>query len=312
MKIKVCVIQDNPVFFDKEKTIQKVETLTREYAQNGCQLIVFPESFIPGYPRGFTFGAKVGSRSEAGRNLFLNYAKNSIDLESPDLIRLEQLAKSANTYLVIGVTEKNQVNGSLFCSMLYFSPQSGLLGVHRKIKPTGTERIVWSEAGGESLVAFQTNIGKLGGLICWENYMPLARMSMYQKGVEIYIAPTADSRDVWTTTMKHIALEGRCFVLGCNQFFTKSMYPGEHQELVMHEPENMCPGGSIIVSPYGKVMAGPLFDKSGSLIAELELDDIQKSKLDFDVVGHYARDDIFHFNVFDQPEILKEPVSKKE
>ena len=310
MKIKVCVIQDSPVFFNKEKTIQKVEKLTQKYAREGCNLIVFPESFIPGYPRGFTFGAKVGSRSEAGRKLYLNYAQNSIDIESPDLKRLEQLASSENVYMVIGVTEKNQTNGSLFCSMLYISPKSGLLGVHRKIKPTGTERIVWSEAAGDSLVTFQTSIGKLGGLICWENYMPLARMSMYRKGVEIYVAPTADSRDEWTTTMKHIALEGRCFVMGCNQFFTKSMYPEEHQEIVVDEPENMCRGGSIIVSPFGKVLAGPLFDKAGALLVELELDDIQKSKLDFDVVGHYTRNDIFHFNVVDQPDIIKEKGSK--
>ncbi len=310
MKIKVCLIQESPVFFDKERTLDKVELLSKKYAKQGCQLIVFPESFIPGYPRGFSFGANIGRRTNEGKALYSEYHKNSVDLESDDLKRLEDLAKSENIYLVIGITEKQNTNGSLFCSMLYISPTDGLLGVHRKIKPTGTERVIWSEADGESLVSFETKIGKLGGLICWENYMPFARMSMYKKGVEIYIAPTADSREEWTSTMQHIALEGRCFVLGCNQFFTKSMYPEKYKALVEDETENICPGGSVIVSPLGKIIAGPLFNKAGALIAEIDLEDIHMSKLDFDVVGHYSRDDIFKFNVLNQPEIKKEKKPK--
>ena len=311
MKIKVCLIQDSPVFFDKEKTIEKVEHLSRKYAKEGCELIVFPESFIPGYPRGFSFGAKIGSRTNEGRNLYSEYHKNSLDIESRDLKRLEELAKTENIYLVIGITEKQNTSGSLYCSMLYISPTDGLLGVHRKIKPTGTERVIWSEDDGKSLVTFQTKIGKLGGLICWENYMPLARISMYKKGVEIYIAPTADSREEWTSTMQHIALEGRCFVLGCNQFFTKSMYPEKYQHLVQDEPENMCRGGSVIFSPLGKKIAGPLFDKAGALVAEIDLEEINLSKLDFDVIGHYSRDDIFQFNVLNQPEIGQEKTPNK-
>jgi len=306
MKIKVCLIQDSPVFFDKEKTILKVEEITKQYAKEGCELIVFPESFIPGYPRGFSFGAIIGSRTNEGRELYADYYKNSLDIESEDLKRLERLAKDQNVYLVIGITEKQNTNGSLYCSMLYISPQDGLLGVHRKIKPTGTERLIWGEASGDSLVTFQTKIGKLGGLICWENYMPLARMSMYKQGVEIYIAPTADAREEWTSTMQHIALEGRCFVLGCNQYFKKSMYPKKYRSLVKDEPEEMCRGGSVIVSPLGKILAGPLFDKSGALIATLDLEEINFSKLDFDVIGHYARNDIFQFDVLNQPEIKKE------
>ena len=306
MKVKVCLIQEFPVFFDKEKTIQKIESLTKVYAKEKCKLIVFPESFIPGYPRGFNFGATIGSRTDAGRELYAEYYKNSIDLASKDLTRLEKLAKSQKVFLVIGVTEKQNTNGSLYCSMLYISPKKGLMGVHRKIKPTGTERLIWSEAAGESLVTFNTSIGKMGGLICWENYMPLARMSIYQKGVEIYIAPTADSRDEWTSTMQHIALEGRCFVLGCNQFFTKSMYPKKYQSLVENESENMCRGGSVIVSPLGKILAGPLFDEAGAVIAEIDLEDISKSKLDFDVIGHYARNDIFKFSAKEQPEMRDE------
>lgn len=306
MKVKVCLIQDSPVFFDQEKTIQKIEALVRTYAKQGCELIVFPESFIPGYPRGFSFGAKVGSRTDEGRKLYQEYHKNSLDIESDALTRLEKLAKTENVYLVIGATEKQQLSGSLYCSMLYISPTDGLLGVHRKIKPTGTERIIWGEADGESLVTFQTKVGKLGGLICWENYMPMARMAMYQKGVEIYIAPTADARDTWIATMRHIALEGRCFVLGCNQYYTKSMYPEQYQHLVTNEAEAMCRGGSVIVSPLGKIIAGPLFDEAGALMAVLDLDEIISSKLDFDVIGHYSRNDIFQLNVQNQPPIKKE------
>ncbi|WP_299762251.1 carbon-nitrogen hydrolase family protein [uncultured Dokdonia sp.] len=306
MKVKVTLIQDSPVFFDKEATLQKVEQLTQKHAATGSELIVFPESFVPGYPRGFMFGTKVGSRTEAGRDLYAEYYENSFNLESDDLSRMEQLAKEQNVYLVLGVTERKAMNGTLYCSMLYISPKVGLLGVHRKIKPTGFERIIWGEAGGEGLVTFHTDIGKLGGLICWENYMPEARMAMYKQGVEIYIAPTADSRDNWTATMKHIALEGRCFVLGCNQFFTKSMYSEKHQALAQDEPEMMCRGGSVIVAPNGEVLAGPLFDKAGALTATIDFNEITRSKLDFDTIGHYARPDIFEFKVNGQPDMKKE------
>lgn len=306
MKVKVGVVQDNPVFFDKVRTLEKISDLTNKYALEGCELLVFPESFIPGYPRGFSFGAKVGSRTHAGRKLYQEYRDNSLDLESDDLKFLEELSRSTGTYLVIGATEKVDVNGSLFCAMIYISPKKKLLGVHRKIKPTGTERVIWDEASGESLTTFQTGIGKLGGLICWENYMPFARMAMFQKGVEIYIAPTADSRDTWLASMRHIALEGRCFVLACNQYFTKSMYPEKYRELIQDQAEEICPGGSVIISPMGKVMEGPLLNETGVLMAELDLDEINQSKLDFDVIGHYARNDIFEFSVKDQPEIKKE------
>ena len=306
MKIKVSLVQESPVFFDKEATLTKLESLTKSCADQGANLIVFPESFVPGYPRGFNFGATIGRRTDEGRELYQLYHQNSIDLGSEDRRRLEQLAKETGAYLIVGATEKAANHGSLYCSMLYISPHKGLLGVHRKIKPTGTERLIWAEAGGESLVTVDTRIGRLGGLICWENYMPLARMSMYQQGVRIYVAPTADSRDVWIPTMQHIALEGRCFVLGCNQYFTKSMYPAEYQHLVESEDEHFCRGGSVVVSPLGKILVGPLFDQSGIVTTEIDLADVTKSKLDFDVNGHYNRTDIFDFNVIGQPDIIKE------
>jgi nitrilase len=294
---RIAVVQDSPVFFDKAQTLEKVIALAQTHARAGCELLLFPESFIPGYPRGFSFGATIGRRTEAGRALYAEYLRNSIELDGPEVARLVQVAREENVYLVIGVTERLSGTGTLYCSMLYISPEAGLLGVHRKIKPTGTERLVWAEAGGESLVSFQTGIGRLGGLICWENYMPLARMAMYQQGVELYLAPTADARPTWTATMQHIALEGRCFVLGCNQYFTKSMYPERFQPLVADEPEDLCRGGSVIVSPLGELLAGPLYDAPGVLTAEIDLEDIVKAKLDFDVVGHYGRGDIFVFGV---------------
>jgi nitrilase len=311
MKVKVCVKQDSPVFFDKEQTIAKVEKLTSEYARQGCRLVVFPESFIPGYPRGFSFGTRMGGRTSEGRKLYSEYLAQSMDLEGDELVRLETLSREQDVYLVIGVTEK--LNSSLYCSMLYISPREGLLGVHRKIKPTAFERVIWGEAGGEDLCTFDTSIGRLGGLICWENYMPLARMAMYRKGVEIYLAPTADARQRWNHTMVHIALEGRCFVLGCNQYMTKSMYPERFRSLVAPEEiEEFCPGGSVIVSPLGKILAGPLYGEAGALIADLDLSEISQARLDFDVTGHYSRNDIFKLEIRDQPDIRKESMNNEE
>jgi nitrilase len=306
MRVKVGVVQESPVFFDKEKTCEKLEHLLAGYAELQCDLLVFPESFIPGYPRGFTFGAHVGNRTDEGRNLYAEYYQNSVDLQSGDLGMLEKLSRKYKVYLVMGVTERMPEHGSLYCSMLYISPTKGLLGVHRKVKPTGSERIIWGEGSGRDLCTFQTRIGKIGGLICWENYMPLARMAMYRQGIEIYIAPTADARESWISTMKHIALEGRCFVLGCNEFFSAALLPEKYKGLLADESVVNCPGGSVIVSPKGEVLAGPLWGQAGILTAELDLEEIPGSKLDFDVNGHYARTDIFRLSVTDQPPMLDE------
>ncbi|NAS32867.1 nitrilase [Flavobacteriaceae bacterium R38] len=306
MKLKVAVIQATPVFFNIKETLKKAINIIKEQAAAGCQLIVFPESFIPGYPRGFSFEAVVGSRKEEGRDLYLEYWNNSLEAGSDLFNELEDAIKQSGTYVVMGATEKDTVNGSLYCSILYFSPDNGYLGSHKKIKPTGVERLIWAEASGESLITIDSKIGRLGGLICWENYMPLARNAMYQQGVQIYVAPTADARPTWTSTMEHIACEGRCFVLAANQYFKKEDYPSNYQKYVANEPDEMCPGGSIIVSPMGKVLAGPLYGEEGVLTAEIDLDDIIKSKLDFDTIGHYSRPDIFDFNVNGQPEPIKD------
>ncbi|MFW9924481.1 MAG: carbon-nitrogen hydrolase family protein [Candidatus Thorarchaeota archaeon] len=296
-KVKVAVVQDSSVIMNKNESIKKTEQLSREAAKNGAQIILFPEAFIPAYPRGLTFGAKVGSRSEEGKKDFTRYWENSIPIPGSDVSELGQIAKKNNVYLIIGVIERdgNFNSGTLYCSILYFNPQGEFLGKHRKLKPTGSERIIWGEGDGSSLTVIATPYGRIGGLICWENYMPLARTAMYSKGIDIYVAPTADARDTWQSTMVHIALEGRCFVMSCNQYVTKDMYP---KDLACYDdlkdsPEIMCRGGSVIIDPKGNVLAGPLYDKPGILYADLDLSLIPNSRYDFDVIGHYSRPDVF-------------------
>ncbi len=296
-KVKVAVVQAAPVLFDREATVEKTYRLTAEAAEQGAKLILFPEAFIPAYPRGLTFGTVVGSRSPQGRDTWQRYYSNAVELPSPATQALGTAARQARAYLAVGVIERE--GGTLYCTTLYFNPEGELVGKHRKLKPTAAERLIWGEGDGSTLTVIDTEFGKVGGLICWENYMPLARMAIYGKGVELYLAPTADSRDNWQATIRHIALEGRCFVLGCNQFVTKSMYPADLAgvEELANQPEVMCRGGSAIISPLGDVLAGPLFDNDGMLFADLDLAEVARSKFDFDVVGHYARPDVFQLIV---------------
>lgn len=295
-KTTVSVVQAAPVLFDKDATIDKALELLKECNHNKSELVLFPEAFIPAYPRGLSFGTVIGSRSDIGRETWLKYWENSIDIPGNETKRLGDAAKKNKTFLVIGVIERDERSkGTLYCTMLYFSKEGELIGKHRKIKPTGAERIIWGEGDKSTLTVLDTDIGKIGGLICWENYMPMARMEMYKKGVELYLAPTADSRPTWHSTLIHIACEGRCFVLGCNQFVTKSMYPKDLPgiEDLENQPEIMCRGGSAIISPFGETILGPLWDKEGILHATLDMSQIIKGKMDFDPIGHYYRPDIF-------------------
>ena len=309
-KVKVGVVQATPALFDIEKTVDIVISWIEKGANQGCELLLFPESFIPCYPRGLTFDAVIGRRSEKSREQWLKYWNNSIELDAESksakhLSKISEAIKKANIFVALGVTEKESLGGSLHCSLLYYGKDGKLLGKHRKLKPTGLERYIWAESDGSTLTTLDTEIGKIGGLICWENYMPLARMAMYHKGVEIYLAPTADSRESWQSTMQHIALEGRCYVLAANQFVRKSDYPAAFEEDLANEPEIMCAGGSVILSPLGEVLAGPLWNQEGILTAELDFSILAKSKLAFDVIGHYSRNDVFNFSVNKQPETLK-------
>ena len=300
-KVKVAVVQAAPVLFDREATLEKAAALILEAGRQGAGLVLLPEAYIPAYPRGFSFGMVVGSRKSEGRALWKRYWENAVEVPGPATEALGAAAREAGVFLAIGVIERdNQFSrGTLYCTLLYFDPEGKLLGKHRKLKPTGAERLIWGEGDGSTMPVVEAPFGKVGGLICWENYMPLARMAMYAKGVEIYLAPTADYRDSWQATMRHIACEGRCFVLGCNQFVKKDMYPEnlETLEELEDRPEIMCRGGSVIVAPLGDVIAGPLFDEEGILYAQLDMTEVVKSKIDFDVVGHYSRPDVFQLSV---------------
>ena len=300
-KVKVAVVQAAPVLFDREATIDKLAELTSSAVAEGAALVVFPEAFVPCYPRGFSFGMVVGSRTEEGRTLWERYVANAVEIPGEAATRIGDIARTAGVMLAVGVTERD--GGTLYCTVLYFGADGHLLGKHRKLKPTGSERLIWGEGDGSTLISIKTGFGVVGGLICWENYMPLARVAMYQQGVDIYLAPTADSRDGWHATLQHIALEGRCYVIGCNQYVTKSMVPKElpsYAEL-KSQPEVMCRGGSAVISPLGEVLAGPVYGREEILYAELDMAAVVRSKLDFDAVGHYARPDVFDFSVHGLP-----------
>lgn len=295
--VRVAVVQAASVIMDREGSTEKAVSLTLEAGEKGAKIVVFPEAFIPAYPRGLTFGAKVGSRSPEGRKDWFRYWDNSIVVPSEETDKLGEAARKAGVYLVIGVIERDNENsgGTLYCSVLFFGPDGELLGVHRKLKPTASERLIWGEGDGSTLPVFDTPYGKIGALICWENYMPLARAAMYAKGVQIYIAPTADARDAWQATIRHIALEGRCFVLSSNQYVTKEMYPTDlacYDDLAS-SPDEMSRGGSAIVGPLGDYIVEPVFGREEILYADLDIRDIAYSQFDFDVVGHYSRPDIF-------------------
>ena len=303
---RVAVVQAAPVILDREATLAKTVELIGEAAAGGARLVLFPEAFIPAYPRGLSFGVTVGNRSAEGRQLFARYFNNAIEVPGPATERLGTAARDANLYLTIGVIERDRIGGTLYCTLLYFAPDGTLLGKHRKLKPTAAERLIWGEGDGSTLPVFDTPLGRLGGLICWENYMPLARMALYTKGVEIYLAPTADARDAWQSTIRHIALEGRCFVLACNQYVTKAMYPSDLGPEALTDlelaPAEMCRGGSAIISPLGDYLVGPLYGREGILYADLDHDAIAGARFDFDPIGHYARHDIFTFAVNERPQ----------
>ena len=277
MSVTVAVVQAGAVLFDSERSIAKAEGLAAEAAGRGARLVVFPEAFAGGYPKGEDFGARVGSRSPEGRKLFRRYFEGALDVPGPGAARLGEVARAHGIWLVIGVIERD--GGTLYCTALFFAPDGRLAGKHRKLMPTAMERLIWGFGDGSTLPVIETGFGRIGAVICWENYMPLLRAAMYRQGIQLYCAPTVDDRDTWPVTMRHIALEGRCFVLSACQF------------------TGTIRGGSLIVSPLGKVLAGPCYDGEGILTADLDLGEIAEGKFDLDVAGHYERPDVFHLTV---------------
>ena len=294
--VRVAVVQAAPVSFDRDCTIAKVRALTAEAAARGARLVVFPEAFVSAYPRGMTFGAVIGDRSAEGRECCRRYWESSVDVPGPATDTLGEIARETNAHLVIGVIERD--GGTLYCTALFLAPTGELLGKHRKLVPTASERLVWGQGDGSTMPVFDTPVGKIGAAICWENYMPLYRTALYAKGVQLYLAPTADSREGWVASMRHIALEGRCFVLSCNQFARRSDYPRDYPaDLPSDAAAVVTRGGSCIVNPLGDVIAGPVYDEEAILTADLDLGDTVRGKFDLDVVGHYARPDVFQLLV---------------
>ena len=271
------MVQAGSILFDTESTVAKAERLIAEAAEGGTKLIVFPEAFIGGYPKGEDFGARVGSRTSEGRKLFRRYFESAIDVPGPETERIGEAARACGAWVVVGVIERD--GGTLYCTALFFAPDGTLAGKHRKLMPTAMERLIWGFGDGSTMPVIETGFGKIGAVICWENYMPLLRASMYAKGIQIYCAPTVDDREVWQHSMRHIALEGRCFVLAACQ----------HTERIR--------GGSVIVGPLGAVLAGPCYESEGILRAEIDVGETAEGKFDLDVAGHYARPDVFQLKV---------------
>jgi nitrilase len=293
---RAAVVQAGSVPFDSQRSLDKACGLIADAARQGAKLVVFPEAFISAYPKGLDFGARLGSRTPEGRNDFRRYFESAIEVPSPATETLAAAARANHVYMVIGVIERD--GGTLYCTALFFSPEGRLMGKHRKLMPTAMERLVWGYGDGSTLPVFETPLGKIGTVICWENYMPLLRMAMYSKGVQLYCAPTADDRDTWVPSMQHIALEGRCFVLTACQFIKRGDFPQDYAAIQGNDPSTvMMRGGSCIVGPLGKVLAGPNFDGECILTAEIDLGDVVRGKYDFDVVGHYARPDVFRLYV---------------
>jgi nitrilase len=287
--IKVAVAQVGSVLFDTASTLQRVEKLCEEAASSGVRLVVFPEALLGGYPKGLDFGAVVGSRSDSGKAMFARYFKGAVVCPGAETEMLAEWARRWGLHIVIGVVERN--GGTLYCSSLLFSPESGLVAKHRKLMPTGSERLIWGMGDGSTMQVVETEIGRIGMAICWENYMPLYRQHLYEQGVELWCAPTVDAREMWQTSMRHIAYEGRCFVLSACQRLTKDDWQEDFRGM-----GGVIEGRSLIVSPQGAVVGGTM-DRTGLLVTEIDMDEIPRGKFDLDVAGHYNRPDVFAFGV---------------
>jgi len=296
---KIAVVQAAPVMFNKKACTDKALYLIKECSNSNAELIVFPELFIPGYPYGMSFGFTVGSRSAEGRKDWMLYYENSILVPGPETDRLGEAAKEANAWLSIGVSERDAVTATLYNTNLFFSPEGELVSVHRKLKPTGSERVVWGDGNKDYFSIAETPWGPMGSMICWESYMPLARVALYQKGVTLYISPNTNDNEEWQSTIRHIAIEGRCYFINCDMFFTKDTYPDTLHcaDEISKLPEVVCRGGSCIIDPYGHFVTQPVWDKEEIIFADLDMEMVPASRMEFDVCGHYARPDVLDLKV---------------
>ena len=303
VSFKIAAVQATPVYLDRDATVDKACGLIAEAGRNGARIVVFPESFVPAYPD-WVWAVPPGAEAVLS-GLYAELLANAVEIPSAATQRLCRAAKRANTYVVMGMTERNtEASGaSLYNTLLYIDAQGNILGKHRKLVPTGGERLVWAQGDGSTLQVYDTPFGKLGGLICWENYMPLARYAMYAWGTQIYVAATWDSGEPWLSTLRHIAKEGRAYVVGCcivervddipEQFQFREFFRAARGEWVN-------PGDSAIVNPDGEFIAGPLHEEEGILYAEVDPAQMRGPKWMLDVAGHYARPDVFELIVHTQ------------
>jgi len=291
-----AVVQAASLPADPLASAHKAAALIREAAGRDARLIVFPEAFIGGYPKGASFGTPVGVRRPEGRENFRRYHEAAIDLGGPEVTALAEATGETGAFVVIGVIERD--GGTVYCTALFFDGAKGLVAKHRKLMPTGAERLIWGFGDGSTLPVLDTPLGRIGAVICWENYMPMMRMAMYDQGITLYCAPTADDRDAWAGSMRHVALEGRCFVLSACQHITRAAYPADFDCALGDDPATvLLRGGSMIVAPLGDVIAGPDFSGETILYAAIDPAEVVRGKYDFDVTGHYARPDVFNLTV---------------
>jgi nitrilase len=305
---RVAIAQTAPVLFDVQKSLDRVADWTARAAKQGAKLVLFPEAMIAAYPKGAMFGSFLGGRTDEGRDLFGRYHDSASELPGPVSERLAQIAGDNGIAMVIGIIERD--GGTIYCTVAHFDAQGRYLGRRRKLMPTGAERLVWGFGDLSDLRTYETGAGRVASVICWENYMPLMRMATYDLNPQIYCAPTLDEREGWVASMRHIAIEGRCFVLSACQALQRRDVPeGVTDQFADMDPEGwVCRGRSCIVDPFGNFLAEPLVDTEGLLTADLDMGQIARGKFDFDVTGHYARPDLFRLGINTQRQSVVGPM----
>lgn len=295
---RLAIVQATPVMFRKDKGLEKALTLIDEAAQKGAELIVFPELFLPGYPYGMTFGFTVGSRKADGRVDWKNYYDNSLLFDGAEIKALIDKAKALGVYLSMGYSERDAVTGTLYNSNVMIAPDGTAMN-HRKLKPTGSERVVWGDADRDFFPVMDTPWGPMANLICWESYMPLARVALYEKGISLYISPNTNDNPEWQNTIRHIAIEGHCYFINADLIFRREDYPAtvSAESEISALPDIACRGGSCVIDPFGHDASETVWDEEAIIYADLDMQKVPASRMELDCVGHYARPDVLDLRV---------------
>ncbi|MBO1255909.1 carbon-nitrogen hydrolase family protein [Alteromonas sp. 5E99-2] len=278
-------------------TLDKILSFEQQIKDSNCDLIVLPEALLGGYPKGSDFGTRLGYRTDQGREDYLEYWQQAVDIDGPEIQALKELAARNSTAMVVGVIERAEGKGAtLYCTAVFIGADGTYLGKHRKLMPTALERLIWAQGDGSTLPVINTPVGNIGAAICWENYMPLLRTTLYAKGIDIWCAPTVDDRPIWQSSMSHIAYEARSFLVSACQY---QGYPENHSQRDSQWPQGkpLIRGGTVIMNPMGEVLAGPIYEKEGVISATVDMQDIIKARYDMDATGHYARPDVFSLQV---------------